>query len=936
MSPFSDSQLYPQLMVFSVLSKPRPHNGWSSLGTRLRLLLAGLSVFSVAATGSVLLHLNWSEHLASIHTLQNERSRTVAQSIDAFVGSLQRKVIYLGQVQGLVEFDTTTQQQLLDGLTRHSDAYEYIAIADRTGQILSASSPNNVQVGSLVNTPLWTAAYQQQEIYIAPVRIDTRLQKPITVIAVPLYDRANEVAGVLLARLNLSTLNTVVSQTPVGETGYVYIVDERNRIITQTGESVSTLEKLSEEVLTQLGELTTQPETALYSGLTGQSVIGSRHRLENPSWLLVVELPTAEAYAPMRRSLSVIVGVAVGMVIVASSLSWLMARSIVRPLKCLTTAANAIGAGDWQQQVEVRGLNELQSLAVAFNRMIDQMNQLWDKVHNERNFVAAIVEAVGALIIVVDRQGRIVFFNGTSEATLGYRSSEVIGEFFWDLFLMKADRTNAIRKWDSELLEHDQGDAIEYQSQWLTSNGEARLITWSDTVLRNSENEVEYVISTGIDMTAREAAEAARRESEMLLQAFIDNSPEVIYIKDKEGHFLLVNNKFGQVVGLTPQDIIGKYDHDIFPPDIAQEMLKNDRQTMQQSQVVQYEEEVILGEELKTYLSSKFPLRDGRGEVYGICGISTDISDRKQAEQQLQQAKVAAETALTNFQQAQAQLVQSEKMSSLGQLVAGVAHEINNPVSFIFGNINHIENYCDSLLELVAAYQQHYPQTNPKLTDLIEELELDFIQEDLPKVLNSMRFGSERIREIVLSLRNFSRLDEDGEKRVDIHEGIDNTLMILNNRLKAQGNRPEIQVIKNYGDIPLIECFPGQLNQVFINLFVNGIDAIEEKNQDRSPEEINQDPGAFTVTTHCLDQNHIRITLQDTGKGMTSQTQTKLFSPFFTTKPIGKGTGLGLSISYQIITEKHKGQLSCQSVLGEGTTFMIDLPIRLTADAEDG
>jgi len=268
------------------------------------------------------------------------------------------------------------------------------------------------------------------------------------------------------------------------------------------------------------------------------------------------------------------------------------------------------------------------------------------------------------------------------------------------------------------------------------------------------------------------------------------------------------------------------------------------------------------------------------------------------------------------LKQAQLQLVQSEKMSSLGQMVAGVAHEINNPVNFIYGNLSHVEQYSQDLLGLIDLYQQHYPQPNPEITEEIETIELDFVREDLPKTLASMQMGSERIRKLILSLRNFSRLDEADKKLVDVHEGIDNTLILLHNRLKNK-----VQLVKNYGDLPKVECYPNQLNQVFMNLFSNSIDAlIESKIPDKQ----------ITITTQIIEkdgQDFVQFYIADNGPGIPEAVKNKIFDPFFTTKPVGKGTGLGLAISYQIIVELHGGQIDVKTPDSGGTEFRVDIPI---------
>ncbi|BAY09387.1 hybrid sensor histidine kinase/response regulator [Calothrix sp. NIES-2098] len=301
-----------------------------------------------------------------------------------------------------------------------------------------------------------------------------------------------------------------------------------------------------------------------------------------------------------------------------------------------------------------------------------------------------------------------------------------------------------------------------------------------------------------------------------------------------------------------------------------------------------------------------------------------EVTERRQAEAELQKI-------LQELQQAQTQLVQSEKMSSLGELVAGVAHEINNPVNFIYGNLTCAQEYIENLLRMVKVYQHYYPNPVPEVEEEIESNDINYLVEDLPKLLESMKVGAQRIRDIVLSLRIFSRLDEAEIKDVDIHEGINSTLLILGHRLKGKLDNSAINVIKEYGNLPLVECYAGQINQVFMNIISNAIDALEEATLSCSlfseHRNINAIP-TIRIQTEAIDKKVV-IRIADNGKGIPKDLQQKIFDPFFTTKPVGVGTGMGLAISYQIIKEKHGGSLECVPLPTGGTEFIISIPQNL-------
>jgi two-component system, NtrC family, sensor kinase len=304
-----------------------------------------------------------------------------------------------------------------------------------------------------------------------------------------------------------------------------------------------------------------------------------------------------------------------------------------------------------------------------------------------------------------------------------------------------------------------------------------------------------------------------------------------------------------------------------------------------------------------------------------IQGLEKSRAEAENRSQELQEA-------FNNLQMIQAKLVESEKMSALGVMVAGIAHEINNPINFIHANIDHAYTYVQYLIDVLNLYQEIYPQPDDQIKALMQELELEFVVSDLFQLLNSMKTGSDRIRKIVLGLRTFSRLDEAEYKKADLHDGLDSTLMLLQHRLKPKGDFPGITVIKNYGHLPRIPCYAGQLNQVFMNILVNAIDAIEELYSQQTLDGKQHHTGCITISTSIVDSQWVKIAIADNGLGMSEQVRQKIFNPFFTTKVVGKGTGLGMAISYEIIIEKHKGKLDCVSKLAQGTEFVIQIPLQ--------
>lgn len=567
-------------------------------------------------------------------------------------------------------------------------------------------------------------------------------------------------------------------------------------------------------------------------------------------------------------------------------------------------------------------------------------------------FLDSVVQNLPVGVFIKDAQKlRIQYWNKASEELFGYTKDQALGKNDYDF--LPEQQAKRLRAKDRQVLQG--GKLVDIpEIPIITPHRGERIVHAKKVPLLDENATPQHLLIIAEDITERKRGEEALRESESHYRRIVETASEGVWLFDAGSKTTFLNSRMAQMLGYQVEEIMGKSLFDFIDEDshtLAQKYLNRRHQGIQERYDFKFRRQD--GSYLWAIVSAT-PIFDQNDQFVGVLRMITDISQRKEAEEKLLESKLNLKTknqrlkqTLNQLKETQSQLVQNEKMASLGQMIAGIAHEINNPISFIDGNIIYADQYASDLMYLLELYGQHYPQPVPEIAQEIKNIDLEFLTADFPKLLQSMKDGSNRIRQIILSLRNFSRLDEAGLKEVHIDEGIDSTLLILQHRLKKGVRNREINIDKNYSQLPLVECHASQLNQVFFHILNNAIDALESQSRSRLIT-ISTEMGSGEWNSGCQGGKgekgnsgvtnstpFVIIRIADNGCGIPQHIQKRIFDPFFTTKPIGTAKGLGLSISHSIIVEQHGGKITCNSRLGEGTEFAIALPIRyqLTVDS---
>ncbi len=530
------------------------------------------------------------------------------------------------------------------------------------------------------------------------------------------------------------------------------------------------------------------------------------------------------------------------------------------------------------------------------------------QLHNADDRHQHYLDIVQTIFIALDGEGRVSMANRAGSTLLGQSESELLGTRWFKSLVPPSAAAEVARQLFQRLVAGEiESGAARSEYPIIDSNGEHHLIDWHLSLLSDGAGNTAGVLCAGEDISTRTLAEGELAFEHSLLQALMDNLPDHIYFKDRDSRFLLANAAMAKSFGLAdPAAFLGKTDFDFFTDEHARQAFADEQAIIRTTQPLRTEEKETWPDKPDSWVSStKIPLYDKDGIIIGTFGVSRDITERRVAEAKIQSQMIELTTLNKKLGEAHSQLLHSEKMAAVGQLAAGVAHEINNPIGFVTSNLASLKTYAGQLLSLIDAYEQGNDENIARVRQAIE---LDFLRDDLPALIAESQDGLARVTKIVQDLKNFSRIDDTGRQLADLNAAMESTLNVVWNELKYKA-----ELVRELGDIPKVDCVPAQINQVFTNLLVNAAQAIPQRGKIfvRSRRE---------AETVCFE-------IEDTGHGMSEDVQRRIFEPFFTTKPVGQGTGLGLSISYDIVVKKHGGRLEVISQPGRGTRFLITLPL---------
>lgn len=726
-------------------------------------------------------------------------------------------------------------------------------------------------------------------------------------VAAPIWSQSDPNAspiGEVHGIVQIERLQNIISQLKYGDGSYAFAINSQGRMIVHSNSVLtSTIEKRISGLLSaqnnhlaNLAKLMQRGEKGIKKiQIDGKWKYVAYTPIQEADWSLALVIPSENVEMPslaLDAMALTILCLTVGIIIII----WRTQSFKQKQLKKINQ--------ELELQVDIR-TTDLQETVSQLEAEIFTRETIEQELRESKERLKTVISSAPLVIWSLNTEGVFTLSDGQGLETLGLKPGQAVGTSVFEVYKDFPDIVENLKKALA-------GEEVNYISNMGSIYFDTRLVANYDKY-----GEIVGITGIAVDVTGQKNIEKALVESEAKFRRLVEDVNDLIFSHTTDGLLTYLSPQFTKMFGYEVEEFLGKsFLRLVHPEDLPK--------------VLSVLSEAASGKKTKIEMefrnkrkdgswfwvtTNASPIKDNDGEVVGFQGVLRDISERKAAEEELKQT--------------QAQLVQTEKMSSLGQLVAGVAHEINNPVSFIFGNLTHAKEYVQDMLGLIDLYRQYYPNPDPAIQEEIDNIQYDFLVDDLPKLFNSMHSGAERIRDIVLSLRTFARLDEAELKEVDIHESLDSTLLILQHRLKGKPKYSEIQVVKNYHDIPLVECFAGQLNQVFLNILTNAIDAIDEYNDNRNSKEITTNPGCITITTKTTETNQLIICIADNGIGMDEITLSYIFDPFYTTKKVGQGTGLGLSVSYKIITEQHQGTITCKSKPGEGSEFVIKIPQRI-------